>query len=65
MSRRKGTSRWTRWVARARWARAWPLLTLVLVAPMAWAGPYIWDQDGDHVFVPVKKTIWGNIVAPD
>ncbi|TMQ69527.1 MAG: hypothetical protein E6K80_11380, partial [Candidatus Eisenbacteria bacterium] len=49
MSRRKGTSRWTRWVARARWARAWPLLTLVLVAPMAWAGPYIWDQDGDHV----------------
>ena len=23
------------------------------------------DQDGDHVFVPVKKTIWGNIVAPD
>jgi hypothetical protein len=22
------------------------------------------NEDGDHVFVPVEKTIWGNIVAP-
>jgi len=22
------------------------------------------NEEGDHVFVPVEKTIWGNIVAP-
>src|SRR5262249_9620826 len=37
MNRRPGTSRW------------WPLLGGLLLAPAAHAGPYIWDQDGDHV----------------
>jgi hypothetical protein len=44
MSRRSGTSRWT-W----RVARAWTLLGLLALARPASSGPYIWDQDGDHV----------------
>jgi hypothetical protein len=23
------------------------------------------NDEGDHIFVPVEKTIWGNIVAPN
>src|SRR6185436_19583746 len=49
MSRRWGTLRWTWRAARARLARAWPLLGLLALAQPASSGPYIWDQDGDHV----------------
>jgi len=49
MSRRWGTLRWTWRAARARLACAWPLLGLLALAQPASSGPYIWDQDGDHV----------------
>ncbi len=49
MNRRRGTTRWSRLAARAHRARAWPLLGWLLLAQAVHAGPYIWDQDGDHV----------------
>jgi hypothetical protein len=48
MSRRYGTSRWSERVART-FACAWLTLGLLALAGPARSGPYIWDQDGDHV----------------
>ena len=52
MNRRSGTLRWSarnRSRSGASRARVWPLLGLLALASPSQAGPYIWDQDGDHV----------------